>query len=360
LENPKKNPHFDDSSLAAESKVGADDASALPVRLGRYSKAHHRAIEMSDYAMKLADASSLPIIAEEILKLGLKLRSCGNFLLFRNYYTVNKVRLHAAKFCHKHLLCPLCAIRRGAKLVQAYMQKLAVIKQQKPDLKAYLVTLTVKDGDDLGERFDHLHRSVQRLHKTRTRQAQGQYNESCKAAGAVWSYEFKRGKNSGDWHPHMHAVWLCEEKPDAVQLSKEWHKITGDSFIVDVTPFQDQDDVINGFLEVFKYAVKFSDLPLEDNWNGFTVLSGKRLIASFGVFRGVDVSDDFTDEVLDDLPYVEMLYKFIYGVGYSYIQKTDLLPEKIKRPRGRPPVSPPEKYKKGFSHLLHLRKKYDS
>src|SRR3546814_1097214 len=48
-------------------------------------------------------------------------------------------------------------------------------------------------------------------------------------------------------------------------LSEQWKKITGDSFIVDVTPFHDQDDVITGFLEVFKYAVKFSDLPLADN-----------------------------------------------------------------------------------------------
>lgn len=358
MDNPKKNPHFDDSSLAAESKVGADDASALPVRLHRYSKAHHRAVEMSDYAMKMAHASISPVLAKQISKTGILLRSCGNYLLFRDYYTVNKVRLHAASFCHKHLLCPLCAIRRGAKLVQAYMQKLAVIKEEKPHLKAYLVTLTVKDGEDLEERFNHLYRSVQKLHKTRS--GKGQHSEACKADGAVWSYEFKRGKNSGDWHPHVHAVWLCEEKPDAVQLSKEWHKITGDSFVVDVTPFHDQNDVITGFLEVFKYAVKFSDLPLADNWDGFQILSGKRLVASFGSFRGVDVPDDLTDEVLDDLPYVEMLYKFVYGVGYSYVAKTDLPPEKVKRPRGRPSVSPPEKYKKGRSHLLKLRKKYDS
>ena len=358
LENPKKNPNFDDSSLAAESKVGADDATVLPIRLDRYSKAHHRAIEMSDYAMKLAESSTSRIFAKDIAKTGEKLRSCGNYLLFRDYYTVSKVRLHAASFCNKHLLCPLCAIRRGAKLVQAYMRKLAVIKEKNPDLKAYLVTLTVKDGDDLGERFQHLHSSLQKYHAVRRRQAQGQFNEACKAEGAVWSYEFKRGKNSDKWHPHVHAVWLCKDVPDAKQLSKEWLKITGDSFIVDVTPFHNQDDVITGFLEVFKYAVKFSDLPLADNWEGFKVLSGKRLIASFGLFRGVEIPDHLLDEPLDDLPYVEMLYKFIYGVGYSYTAKKDLPSEKVKRARGRAPVQLPETYKKGRAHLLHLRKKY--
>ena len=41
-------------------------------------------------------------------------------------------------------------------------------------------------------------------------------------------------------------------------LSREWHEITGDSFIVDVRPIS-QDDPVSGFIEVFKYAVKFSD-----------------------------------------------------------------------------------------------------
>lgn len=351
----KKNPQFVEF-LAEDTILGADDAAVLPGRLDRYSKAHHRALAMSDYAMEVADSAS-PTLRQAYAKTSIKLRSCGNYLLFRDYYTVGKVRLHAATFCKKHLLCPLCAIRRGAKMVKAYMDKLAIIKAENPNLKAYLVTLTVKDGDDLAERFSHLYHSVAKLHKTRT--GKGQHSEACKADAAVWSYEFKRGKNSGDWHPHVHAVWLCNEAPDAVQLSAEWKKITGDSFIVDVTPFHDQDDVINGFLEVFKYAVKFSDLPLADNWEGYKTLSGKRLIASFGLFRGVEVPDDLTDEKLDDLPYVEALYKFVYGAGYSYTKKNDLPPEKtLKRKHGSAPVAPEEPYKKGRAHLLKLRKKY--
>jgi Replication protein len=352
LENPKENPQYADL-LVGDAKLGADDAAVMPGRLDRYSKAHHRALAMSDYAMKMADASTSPTSGATYSKMALKLRNCGNYLLFRDYYTVGKVRLHAASFCKKHLLCPFCAIRRGAKMVKAYMQKLAVIKAENPDLKAYLVTLTVKDGPDLSERFNHLYRSIQKLHKARGRERQ--YNESCKAAGAVWSYEFKRGKNSGDWHPHVHAVWLCNEAPDAVQLSAEWKRITGDSFIVDVTPFHDQDDVINGFLEVFKYAVKFSDLPLADNWHGFEKLAGKRLIASFGVFRGVDIPDDLTDEPLDDLPYVDMLYKFIFGAGYSLTPMNQLPWAKaLKRPRGQVPVV---RSKDSF-HLKHLQRKF--
>ena len=303
--------------LAEVAIPGGDDAAGMPGRLTRYAKAHHRAVEMSDYAMSMADASALASQRDDLAKMSVKLRTCGNYLLFRDYYTVGKVRLHAASFCKKHLLCPLCAIRRGAKMVKAYMDRLLVIQAANPSLKAYLVTLTVKDGPDLGERFQHLYRAVQKLHKTRS--GARQHSEACKAAAAVWSYEFKRGKNSGDWHPHVHAVWLCDDAPDAVQLSGEWQRITGDSFIVDVTPFHDQDDVVSGFLEVFKYAVKFSDLPLVDNWDGYQTLAGKRLVASFGLFRGVVVPTDLADEPLDDLPYVDMLYRFIYGAGYSLL-----------------------------------------
>lgn len=346
MKRPKKNPDIDDA-LAGESIIGADDASALPARLDRFSKAHHRAIRMSDYARERGE-----------VKLANELQDCGAYLLFRDYHTVGKVRLHAMHSCKRHLLCPLCAIRRGAKMVKSYLDRLQVVLAENPNLKPYLVTLTVKDGEDLTERFNHLSGSLQRLHRTRNRK--GQFNESCKASGAVWSYEFKRGENSGLWHPHVHAIWLCETPPDQVALRAQWKRITGDSHICDVRPFHDDQDVLGGFLEVFKYAVKFSDLPMADNWDGWKRLAGKRLIASFGTFRGVVVPEELTDEQLEDLPYVEALYRFIYGAGYSYEKKNDLPPDVgLKRPRGAVQVEPPKPYKKGYAHLQRLRKKYD-
>lgn len=355
----KENPPNVDC-LAAETNRGVDDAAALPGRLDRYSKAHRRALAMSDYAMKMAANSASKQGKDASSKLAQRLKSCGEYLLFRDYYTVGKVRLHAARFCKKHLLCPLCAIRRGAKMVKAYLDKLQVIKAERPDLKAYLVTLTVKNGPDLLERYTHLQRSVHKLHKTRT--GQRQYSEACKAEGAVWSYEFKRGANSGEWHPHMHAVWLCNEAPDARKLSEQWKRITGDSFIVDVTPFHNQEDVVSGFLEVFKYAVKFSDLPMADNWHGYEVLSGKRLIASFGAFRGVEIPEELTDEPLDELPYIEHLYRFFADAGYSRIAEHKQLEEgsrpEVRARRSTPPAPGPELGTWRKAHLKDLQRKY--
>ena len=294
--------------MADDSEQGFGVA-ALPARLHRYHRAHQRALHMSNYARD-----------QQYRNLADKLSHCGHWLLFRNYYTVDQVRLAKADFCKKHLLCPFCAIRRGAKYLKAYLDRLQVVQRDHAGLQAYMVTLTVKNGEDLHERFTHLRQAMRRMSQARRDHikapTKNRHVEAAKALGGVHSIEFKRGEGSGLWHPHVHMVWLCHEKPDPVKLSQEWLDWTGDSFIVDVTPFHDQADVVSGFLEVFKYALKFSNLPLEDNFEAFQVLQGKRLVDSFGVLRGVEVPDDLADQLLDDLPFVEMLYRYTDG-GYS-------------------------------------------
>lgn len=71
-----------------------------------------------------------------------------------------------------------------------------------------------------------------------------------------------------------------------------------------------------GFLEVFKYAVKFADQEPADTVHAFQVLKGRRLLDSAGAFRGVEVPQELTDEPLDGLPYVELFYRFL-GAGYG-------------------------------------------
>lgn len=305
---PEKEKPLSVDSLAAETERGLDDASGLPHRLDRYSKAHHRALHMADYARQKGD-----------VKLSANMEQCGHYMLFRDYFTVGKVRLHAARFCKKHLVCPLCAIRRAAKQVKAYLDRLTVIQSEQEGLQASLVTFTVKNGEDLSERYRHLTGAFRRMQHARRNflADRGPFVELAKIEGAVGSYEFKRGKNSGLWHPHIHMVVLHRTPLDQARLREDWKRFTGDSFMVDVTPFHDQEDPVSGFLEVFKYALKFSDLPLADNWTAFQELAGKRLVFSFGLFWGVQVPDELTDERLDDLPFIEMLFQFHRGAGYS-------------------------------------------
>lgn len=309
VKRPKENP-LTECILADSSEQGVQGVAALPHRLNRYGRAHQRALHMGDYAEQTGACH-----------LAMKLRRCGHWLVFRHYYTVDSLRLHKADFCKKHLLCPLCAIRRGTKYLKAYMDKLSVVLQDHPALKAYMVTVTVKDGPDLMERFTHLRSAMKSMTRARRNYlmdpTRRPHVEFARALGGVHSIEVKRGENSGQWHPHAHMVWLCHEEPDQLKLASEWKAWTNDSFIVDVRPFHDQSDVVSGFLEVFKYALKFSELPLEDNWAAFSALAGKRLVDSFGVLRGVEVPDDLTDEPLDDLPFIELFYRWFDRAGYG-------------------------------------------
>ena len=54
------------------------------------------------------------------------------------------------------------------------------------------------------------------------------------------------------------------------KLSQQWEAITGDSKIVDVRrlkPLQrDKNDYMEAFIEVFKYALKFSEMSHFDIW----------------------------------------------------------------------------------------------
>ena len=299
----KREPHLVDS-LATETRQGFSE-NDFNDRMIRYGKAKALGVRNHGYI-----TTELPQ-SNKVRKIGLNLRECANYLVFHHYFTKGDFKLAYASLCKQSLLCPLCAIRRGAKLVMKYLDVYERLMSENAHLVPYLVTLTVKDGLDLTERFNHLQQGVRAYNKQR--HLKHYSSENKKAHSAVWSYEVKRGKGSGLWHPHVHAVWLCEDAPCQDKLSREWLKMTGDSFIVDVRPINIQDP-ITGFLEVFKYAVKFNDQSPADTWHCYEQLSGRRLIGSFGGFRGMKSIDDLTDELgEEDAPYIELIMNYFKG-----------------------------------------------
>ena len=287
------------NSLGGESTEGFK-SSALGKRLSRYGSARENALLFRDF-----------LKAQREDKLAEALSDCGNYAVFRDYFTIGQTRLAKFCTCKKHLICPLCAIRRGAKALRVYLARVEALLSSDALLRPFLVTLTTKNGEDLDERFRHLHGCLRRYHKRR--KGKDGRGEVLKASAAVWSYEVTN-KGRG-WHPHVHAIWLCREAPDAFKLSEEWHALTGDSFIVDVRPV-DMADPVAGFCEVFKYALKFSELADADRLTAYRTLRGKRLQDSFGDLRGLDVEPGEADELLEDLPYIERLFHFRRGVGY--------------------------------------------
>jgi hypothetical protein len=305
MNSPPKTKPLTVADLGGETREGFQ-TNQLSARLGRYGKARENALQFRDF-----------LLSQDEQKLADALGDCGNYATFRDYFTIGQTRLSKFCTCKKHLICPLCAIRRGAKALRVYLARVEALMASDALLRPYMVTLTVKNGPDLDERFRHLSGNLRGMHKRR--KGKGGFGEVLKARSAVWSYEFtNKGKG---WHPHVHAVWLCHEAPDPFKLSEEWHALTGDSYIVDVTPIN-MADPVGGFCEVFKYALKFSDLSDLDRLTAYRTLKGKRLQDSFGDLRGLDFEPSDADELLEELPYIERLYYFQRGVGYVESEQT--------------------------------------
>lgn len=290
----------------------------------RYSGLKSRAREIQEYISEVAEIRGTEDnikqdfpesdLASRVSK---NLSGCCNYLVFHNYYTIDQTRLVKAVTCKQHLVCPFCAARRAAKNMTAYSEKIEQVTSENKTLKPVMITMTVKNGHDLEERFDHLKASMSRLIERRRdylKKGRGQ-TEFRKIDGAMYSVEFTHNPESG-WHPHVHMIALVHDWIDREALSREWENVTGDSKIIDVRLIKnkkinsEKSDLISGLAEVLKYALKFSDLDNSKVWEAYKSLKTKRLMATFGSLWGVKVPEKLTDDPLENLPFIELFYKY--------------------------------------------------
>lgn len=317
----KKMPLSDGQALAGTtSDKGTGNAVKHGDRIAALGACKQRSREMSRH---LRDNGTNPQHA----RLHALMRGCANYLVFNNYYTVDEIRLAKVRTCKKHLLCPFCARTRAAKLTEKQLERVSQVMADNPKLIPAMLTMTVKSRHDLQEAFKHLMDSFRKLQKRRrdwNEKARG-FTEFAKIHGAVFSVEFTYSEQHG-WHPHIHAFVLLDDYIDQKALSDEWFSITGDSWGVDIRKIKSKasnGDLVDGIKEVFKYALKFGDLSLEKNLEAYESLLGKRLLGSFGSLHGVKVPEKDTDELLTDLPYIEMFYKFAPQKGSYELTDTN-------------------------------------
>lgn len=307
-----------------------DDHRARITRLGTLKQ---RSKDQEQFLFHISDVSEVyqaelsnkPSKSETSLALRYanRLMGCGNYLLFKNYYSIGETKLAKVHSCQVHLLCPFCAAVRASKSSQRYQERVEHVLAQNKRLKPVFITLTVKNGADLSERMSHLKSAFKTLVERRRdslKKKRG-YVEFSKLDGAVFSYELTRNEKTQEWHPHLHMFALANDWIDRDALINEWQSITGDSHIVDVRRVKKDKELGYGkaFAEVFKYSLKFSDLSLGDTWEGFKGLRGQRLTGAIGSLYGVKIPEGNEDEPLNrnDLPYLELLYRFKNNAGYD-------------------------------------------
>ena len=319
-----KKPLLSGTLVGTDSKgLCSAEADQHRDRITRFGSLKHRARLQENYLWTLANYDNPTQESQQAIKSASKLKECGNFLFFKNYYTIDQVKLTKFNACSQHLLCPFCAGIRASKSMQRYSERINQVLNENKKLKPVLITFTVKNGENLEERFHHLMTSFRMLLDRRRdalKKGRG-YNEFCKVNGAMYSYENTYNEKTNEWHPHLHMFALLDDWVDQEKLSDTWYDITGDSMIVDIRRVKKSKGkgLSEAIAEVCKYALKFGDMTVQKTWDAYRVLKGKRLTGSLGCLWGVKIPDSMLDEPInDDLPYLEMLYKFVYGKKSYY------------------------------------------
>lgn len=183
--------------------------------------------------------------------------------------------------CHDRF-CDACQKGRAWKIREA-------LKGWMPGRFTRFLTFTLKHSTTpLKDQLDRLQRSFSEL---RRRVAWKQH-----VTGGACFFEVKVG-NDRLWHVHLHCLvegsWW-----DQREICSEWHKVTGDSFIVDIQAKGNDESKI-------RYCTKYVTKPGSDDVYADPVrlaefvvaMKGKRLCATFGSWRSLKLVDvDETDD----------------------------------------------------------------
>lgn len=246
-----------------------------------------------------------------------RLSHCHTQLRFVYDPAQTRLRLAHTFACHLPLLCPLCAIRRAAHAGDAYQHRTQALLTHNPTLILSYAVLTILNQTDLRERFDHLQHHARTLMARRragisSTRGHTQFRYASRSSftsvmAGAYSFEVKRGANSGLWHPHLNLLLLSPQPIPPAHLAAEWHALTQDSSVVYCQPRPTDPGT---FVEIFKYALKFSDLSYADTWHVYQTLTGRKLLGSFGAFRGLDSSSS-APPVAHAAP--ELIYQYGHG-----------------------------------------------
>jgi plasmid rolling circle replication initiator protein Rep len=326
----EKNPLLNEVRTDTNSEEGHEK------RLARYSTAKARQQKVTDYILQQNEINDKPTFLKELDAL----QECGSFLVFRHYYELEKYRMLAGCTCKKHLLCSLCAIRRAAKYVAVYDEKIKQV-QADPDqsFDFLFITLTIKNGSDLAERYNHLRESFKKLLQLRKDSLKTRVKNKTLfrfVEGAIFSYEVTFNDETEEYHPHLHMIALVKKGTFNFQentqgkkpvkfvpelwagLVQDWKEITGDSKIIDVRLIDDEEGKMSALVETFKYALKFSEMPVAIQLNCYKTLKTRRMIGSMGELYGVSVPENLSDELLPgEEKYIDLVYQYSGIAGYQ-------------------------------------------
>jgi hypothetical protein len=195
--------------------------------------------------------------------------NCHGQAVFARNKVTGYVRV-LARSCHLRF-CPICNRSREKLIRHNVVDWLEIKKYPK------FLTLTLKHStDDLRSQIDRLYtcfRVFRRLKLIKQRVQSG-----------IWFFQITRGKTGNEWHPHLHCVLTGGYLPKA-ELQRNWMRITGESFMVDIRLIR---DVKSAACEVARYAAQscnIKTLNCEEMFDLDEALKHRRICGTWGSAR---------------------------------------------------------------------------
>jgi hypothetical protein len=348
-------PETQKPSTLSDSLAGRREGLGHEEQLALYASAKQKQGQVSSWMVQHRP---------ELVKQTEALRGCAQYLIFHDFYRINKVLLRGGITCKQHLLCAPCALRRSAAYAKAYYPVIQHVLQGNPGYAPVLITKTIRNSSDLKGLYSKFTKAHSVLLQQR-RDAKKPFRSKnltiyASLHGGVGSYEYKRGKNSGSWHPHSHEIalitladWDIEPvemlvwrkidgkrqqvpvkvwKPLALesQLRQEWSVLTGGSWVCDVRMIgwddagqYDADQLFGAVAEVMGYCLKMQEISPKDQVQAYLALRRRRLTYTYGCLYNVEVPDEAydTDErIAADEPWVERVYRWWRSREYQLFE----------------------------------------
>ncbi|MCR9117277.1 MAG: protein rep [bacterium] len=205
---------------------------------------------------------------------------------------------------------------------------------------------TVKDGPDLLERLKHLVKSYTKMMMDRKKaraRSRGHSSPIYMVEGATANIEIKRGEESGLWHPHIHAVWLCERALPFGAAQAEWQRIAGQggvawvkfrhlncqwdklAGVIDDTEFHER--FTRQLCEVYKYNTAFPDLEYSEIFEIARKTKRFRMMRTHGTLFGLEPKAELVDDHQPDwcdVDFEEAAYEFESSTWAGWYRSANL------------------------------------
>lgn len=231
-----------------------------------------------------------------------RITECCNMVAFRRYLESWDVRLVSSNFCKYDRICIACATKRAMRMIKKFKEWIE--SQNLYNKQRYYLVLTIshKASDNLEDLMTRLQAYKSRLAKAYRNSKRKEQKSKSFFSQFDWmviSIEIAH-KWKFWWHPHIN-ILACTDNDMPIQsiyshgttnpeLLEERKKITDwTSYIHNIRKIEVKKDHFSrsGIGEVFKYAIKFSDLTMEQLAEVMVAQYKHqyRFFATYGIFR---------------------------------------------------------------------------